>query len=509
MNIVELLLDTADRLPDHPALCFKGETMTFAEIKDRVYKVAGGLRRLGVDEHKKVALMVGNRPEYIISYFAILANGATVVPINPQFMENEVTYILNDSEADFIIIEESTMGVVKKASGQFKTINDIICLGSEPVDSYIQWTTLTAGSPIDRIVQLPSSQTAQIIYTSGTTGNPKGAEITQSNLNWMSVTAAVYNQLTPKDRVLCVLPLFHAYAKLHGFLAPIAHGATIYLEEKFHPYQTLEAISKNRITVFLGVPTMYSMFLQSPNFKELDFSELRTAGSGGASLPSEVIGQVMDRTGVRLSEGYGLTESTVMLCTTHSNAEKKIGSVGYPLPGVDMKIVDPEEKEVAPGVVGEIIFRGPNRMKGYYKKPDETQNTIKDGWLYTGDLAYKDDDGYYFIVDRKKDIIIRGGFNIYPREIEEVLYKHPDIVECSVIGRPDKVFGEKTVAYIVTKSDSPKTEEFADYCKGQMADYKVPDFIEFIDALPKSGTGKILKTALKKQDKKMTDMQRQ
>lgn len=503
MNIVELLESTASRLPNRPVLHFRGSLMTYQELADTVYSFAAGLKEYGVGHGTKVALMMTNRPEYIISYFAILANGGTVVPINPTFKEKETAYIINDSESELLIMEEMTRPVIESAKSDFQHVREIFYYGEEENLPFKDWHTLGVQSPISQSISMPADAIAQIIYTSGTTGSPKGAMITHGNLNWMSITAAVTNQLSTKDRVLCVLPLFHAYAKLQGFLSPIAHGAAIYLEEKFHPMDTLDKIAKEKITVFLGVPTMYALFLRNPKISKYDFSHLRIAGCGGASLPSEILHKANQSLGVDIGEGYGLTESTVMLMTTPRDLPKKLKSVGMPLPGVDLKIVDPEGKETAPHQVGEVIFRGPNMMKGYYKKPEETENTIKDGWLYTGDLAYYDEEGYHFIVDRKKDMIIRGGFNIYPRELEEILYEHPGILECSVIGRPDEVFGEKTVAYINKKSPELTEDEVKAYCASKLAEYKVPDYVCFIDEIPKSGTGKILKTVLKERDKKI------
>ena len=502
MNIVELLESTASRLPNKPALHFRGSSINYRDLLDSVYSHAAGLKEHGVKNGTKVALMMTNRPEYIISYFAVLANGGTVVPINPTFKEKETSYIINDSESELLIMEELTRPVIEKAKSEFKYIREIFYYGTEENSPFMEWHGLSSKSKISHAVPLPSDSVAQIIYTSGTTGHPKGAMITHDNLNWMSITAAVTNQLSSQDRVLCVLPLFHAYAKLQGFLSPIAHGAAIYLEERFHPVDTLEKLANEKITIFLGVPTMYALFLRNPKINEHDFSHLRIAGCGGASLPAEILQKANQSLGVDIGEGYGLTESTVMLMTTPRDLPKKMKSVGIPLPGVELKIVDPEGKETAPHQVGEVIFRGPNMMKGYYKKPDETENTIKDGWLYTGDLAYYDEEGYHFIVDRKKDMIIRGGFNIYPRELEEVLYEHPGILECSVIGRPDEIFGEKTVAYINKKSPDLTEEEVKAYCAGKLAEYKVPDHVCFIDEIPKSGTGKILKTVLKERDRK-------
>jgi len=312
----------------------------------------------------------------------------------------------------------------------------------------------------------------------------------------MTETCTKMTEVIHEDRVLVVLPLFHAYAKLQGLLQCVLKGSTIYLEERFIPEVILQKIADYKITIYLGVPTMYTMFLSLPKIHELDFSNLRLAGCGGASLPMEIMERVNKAMGVELGEGYGQTESTVMISCFPPNSEKQYGSVGLPLPGIDLKIVEPSGREVPLGEVGEIIFRGPNTMKGYYKKEEETNDTIKDGWVYTGDLGRQDERGFLYIVDRKKDMIIRGGYNVYPREIEEVLYTHPDIVECAVIGESDPVFGEEVAAYIVTK-ESRSPEEIVTFCKQHLVHYKVPRKIYFLSELPKTATGKILKTPLK------------
>lgn len=497
MNIIELLQSTVERYPEIPALVFRDQEISYQELGKRVRKAASGLKALGVTLDTKVGLMMSNKPEYIITYFAILANGGTVVPLNPLFKEAEVAYILNDSDSEYLVLEEMSLSVIQRVKNELTSVKDIICYGDSDEHS---WASLLTYPEMENFVPRYGSETAQIIYTSGTTGFPKGAMITHANLNWMAIAAAVTNSVKPGDRILCVLPLFHAYAKLQGALANIAHGGTIYIEERFEPVSILDKLAKNKINIFLGVPTMYTMFIHSPNINELDFSALRIAGSGGASIPAEVIDKVKQLMDVDISEGYGLTESTVMLCASPREGVKKVGSTGVPLAGVSLKIVDPEGNKVGPKEVGEIIFRGPNLMKGYYKQPQETANAIRDGWMHTGDLAYADEDGYIFIVDRMKDMIIRGGFNVYPREVEEVLYTHPNVIECAIIGRPDPVFGEKIAAYVVTKTEQEE-EELREYCKQKLVHYKTPDYIIFIKEIPKSGTGKMLKTALKKLDK--------
>ncbi|WP_042456864.1 class I adenylate-forming enzyme family protein [Neobacillus dielmonensis] len=495
MNISQILLNTANELPTHPAIVFRNASLSYQELAELVKEKAAGLKKYGLQNGSHVALMMANKPEYAIAYFSLLAIGATVVPINPTFKSSEIVYILNDAEVEALIVDEVGLAEVQKSASQFSTVKQIFSLPS--VDRFIHWEAVNGHSADFWPEPKTSNDDAQIIYTSGTTGKPKGAIITHGNLEWMSQTSAEILALTKEDRVLVVLPLFHAYAKLQGLLQCVLKGSTIYLEERFIPDVILQRIAENRITVFLGVPTMYTMFVHSPRIKEFDFSSLRIAGSGGASLPVEILEKVKTEMGVEIGEGYGQTESTVMISCFPDEITKKPGSVGVPLPGIDLKIVDPSGKEVPVGEVGEIIFKGLNTMKGYYKKTEETNETIKDGWLYTGDLGRQDEEGYLYIVDRKKDMIIRGGYNVYPREVEEVLYTHPEIVECAVVGESDPVFGEEVAAYVVTRTEQTP-EDIVAYCKQQLAHYKVPRRIYFLTELPKTTTGKILKTPLRK-----------
>lgn len=495
MNIAQFLLNQTKVRPKHPVIVFRNEKISFEQLTIRVKEKAVGLRKCGIKDNDHVALMMANKPEYAIAYFALLSIGATVIPINPMFKENEISYILNDSESVALIVDEIGINEVIKCQGNISTVKMIISL--QPMEAVISWNEVS-GDPADYfIVPKVPDDLAQIIYTSGTTGKPKGALITHGNMAWMTKTAANMLELTEEDRILVVLPLFHAYAKLQGLLNTIYKGCTMFLEERFIPDVILQRISEYKITIFLGVPTMYTMFLSLPQIKELDFSNLRTAGCGGATLPREILEKINDAMGVDIGEGYGQTESTVMISCFPPNSEKVHGSVGLPLPGMELKIVDPNGKEVPIGEVGEIIFRGPNAMKGYYKKEYETRETIKDGWVYTGDLGKRDEKGLLYIVDRKKDMIIRGGYNVYPREVEEVLYKHPHMVECAVVGESDPTFGEEVAAYVVVK-ESTTIEDITTYCKERLAHYKIPRKIYFLDSLPKNATGKILKAPLKK-----------
>lgn len=495
MNTANLLFKTAEDVPKNTALVFRNQTMSYEELALKVKEKAVGLRKYGITDGSHVGLMAGNKPDYAIAYFALLSLGATVVPINPLFKENEITYILNDAEATALIVDEIGLEEVQTCRDRLSTVNMIFSLPKE--QPFIHWDQVRGNSTDFFPEDKNPDDHAQIIYTSGTTGKPKGAIITHGNLEWMANTSAAMTDMTSGDRVLVVLPLFHAYAKLQGLLQCILKGATIYLEERFIPDAILQRLSDNNITVFFGVPTMYTMFVHSPKIKELQFPHLRLAGCGGASLPIEIMEKVKAEMGVELGEGYGQTESTVMISCFPQNVPKKYGSVGLPLPGIELKIIAPSEREVPVGEVGEIIFRGPNAMKGYFKKDEATRETIVNGWVYTGDLGRRDEQGYLYIVDRKKDMIIRGGYNVYPREIEEVLYTHPDIIECAVVGENDPIFGEEVAAYVVTRNPRT-TDDISSYCKQHLAHYKIPKRIYFLPELPKTATGKILKTPLKK-----------
>jgi len=497
MNIVHSLVESAKTLPNHSAVIFKKEAISYGELTQQVLRLASGFKSKGIKKGTHVAMMVSNCPEYIITYYGLLAIGATVIPINPLFKAAELTYILNNSDSEVLVLDHNSLEAVTKSKNALEKTKMFIYIGDNQPEWMLSWEHLVKDEPLKELVEVDPDDLAQIIYTSGTTGQPKGAMITHGNIDWMSKTSLkLSSMMTPDDRILLVLPLYHAYAKLQGMVTPFSVGATIYLEERFHPDHILKAISEEKITQFMGVPTMYTMFVNNPKITEYDFSSLKLCGSGGASIPVEIIEKVNKLMGVEVMEGYGQTESTVMISRTRPNEDRRPGSVGLPVPGMDFKIVDIEGREVPRGEVGEIIFRGPNAMKGYYKKPEETLRTIKDGWVYTGDLARLDELGFIYIVDRKNDMIIRGGYNIYPREIEEVLYTHESVVECAVIGEADPIFGEQVAAYIVTNKDIEK-EAIMSFCEEHLVHYKVPRIIYFIDELPKNATGKILKSKVK------------
>ncbi|MHB1418448.1 MAG: class I adenylate-forming enzyme family protein [Bacillota bacterium] len=497
MNVAQALFITASRQPKHPAILHNDEVITYKQLLDDVERLAGSMAGLGIKPGDRVAIFMGNYPEYITSYFAVLTIGASVVPINPIYQSPEVSFIVNNAKAVAIIADTGYMGTLRNA--RFDTVKHMILAGAGEYPGALRLSDMVSCggpgfTPIDRL----PGDTAQIIYTSGTTGVPKGAMITHANLEWMSMICRDTFQLKPEDRVVCVLPLFHAYAKVQAMLTPVTAGATIILISKFEPGTVMRQMVTRKATIFFGVPTMYVMFVNSPEVEEYDFSNLRVAVSGGASIAVEVIHKVREKMGLEICEGYGLTESTVMSTMNPYHGMKKIGSIGLPIPDVQIIIVDEENQEVPAGQTGELLVRGPNIMKGYYNNLEATAAALRDGWLHTGDVASIDEDGYFYIVDRKKDMIIRGGFNVYPREIEEVIFTHSKVAEVAVIGVPDPVFGEESKAFIVLKGgEQASGNEIIEFCRSRLARYKVPKFVAFVNTIPKTSTGKIDKKALR------------
>jgi long-chain acyl-CoA synthetase len=354
-------------------------------------------------------------------------------------------------------------------------------------------------SPDPRVASRGGDDTAVVLYTSGTTGKPKGAELTHANLGTnAAVIARTLLLLAPEDVVMGCLPLFHSFGQTCALNAAVGVGATLTLITRFDPAQVLRVIARDRVTVFEGVPTMYAAMLGAPNRGQVDVSSLRVCISGGAALPVEVLRGFEQEFGCVILEGYGLSETSPAASFNHPHQERKVGSIGTPIEGVQMRVVDGGGREVPVGEVGEIAIRGHNIMRGYWRRPEATAEAIPDGWFRSGDLGRVDDDGYFFIVDRKKELIIRGGFNVYPREVEEVLYEHPAVGEAAVIGLPHESLGQEVAAAVALKPGAQATpEEIRDYVKGQVAPYKYPRHVWIVQVLPKTATGKILRREIR------------
>jgi long-chain acyl-CoA synthetase len=490
MNLAHNLVRSAASFPDHPAVRLDDTTLTYAALDERSARLAGRLTAAGVRPGDRVAIMLPNVPDFATVYYGVLRAGGVVVPMNPLLKEREVGYYLADSGARLIFAWHGCAGAARAGA-------DLAGAACQVVDARFG-DQLTA-PPVRGVVDRAGSDTAVILYTSGTTGQPKGAELTHASLAINAgITATDLIRIGPGDVVFGGLPLFHSFGQTCGLNAAIGAGACLTLVARFAPDKVFEVLARDRVTVFEGVPTMYVALLAAPEGDRYDPSALRLCVSGGAALPVEVLHGFEKAFGCVILEGYGLSETSPVASFNHPDAERKPGSIGTPIRGVRMRLVDQVGDDVPPGEIGEIAIQGHNVMKGYWRRADATAEAIPDGWFRTGDLARRDDDGYYFIVDRKKELIIRGGYNVYPREIEEVLYEHPAVLEAAVIGIPDAALGEEVGAAVALRPEATTTAaELQEYVKERVAAYKYPRRVWVLEALPKGPTGKLLKREIR------------
>ena len=487
-NLAVNLIETVGTYPERPAVRLGDATSSYRELDEQSAHVACALRQRNVRLGDRVAIMLPNLPVFPAIYYGILRAGGVVVPMNPLLKAREVAYYLEDSGANLIF---AWQGVADEAAkGAARAGTDIV-----EVDQAAFADFLATVTPASDVVDRDGQDTAVILYTSGTTGKPKGAELTHDNLGRnVDVVCSDLLELTHEDLIFGGLPLFHSFGQTVTLNTAVASGACLSLLPRFDPGQALQVLAEHRATVFAGVPTMYGALLAQPERSAYDVSALRLCVSGGAAMPVEVLRGFEQAFGCTILEGYGLSETSPVASFNHPHRERKPGSVGTPIRGVQMRVVDERGQEVGQGDVGEIVIRGHNIMKGYWQRPEETATAIPDGWFRTGDLGRVDSDGYFSIVDRKKDMIIRGGYNVYPREIEEVLYEHAAVAEAAVIGVPHPQLGEDVAAAVALKPGARATpNELREFVKGQVAAYKYPRHVWVVDALPKGPTGKILK----------------
>ncbi len=488
MNLASMVVESAERSPDAPAVRLGDAELAYGELDERSARLAALLREKGVAQGDRVGVMLPNVPEFPVAYYGVLRAGAIVVPMNVLLKRREIAFYLEDSGAKLLLAwhgfaEEARAGAADA--------------GAEPVEVEPESfaAMLAEREPSPQVAATADDDTAVILYTSGTTGKPKGAELTQTNL-WRNadVSSRTTCEVAAGDVVLGALPLFHSFGQTVGMNASVKVGACLTLVPKFDPGEALETMQRDRVTHFYGVPTMFGALLHHPERECFDTSALRTCVTGGASMPVEVLRGFEDAFGAVVLEGYGLSETSPVASSNHPEMERKPGSIGTPIEGVEMRVVDEDDNEVAQGEVGEILIRGHNIMKGYWQRPDATAEAMRGGWFHSGDMARTDEDGYFYIVDRKKDLIIRGGYNVYPREVEEVLYEHPKIREAAVVGVPHDEWGEEIGAAVVLHEDEELSpEEVSAYVKDRIAAYKYPRVVWFVDDLPKGPTGKILK----------------
>lgn len=493
---------------DKTAYYFMDKPVTYGELDAAVSKFANGLKKLGLEKGDHIALLLGNSPQFIIALYGAMRAGISTIPVNPIYTPNEIQYILENGDVKAVVALDMFVPFVDAVDAHLPKVEHYIICETGPAQTRTEYThpklksfsrILEESFPVAEEVPLDDDDTAVILYTSGTTGKPKGAMLTHKNLYSNASDIGEYLRMSSRDRVITALPMFHVFCLSVAVNAPLISGATLLILPKFSPKEVFRVAKKYEATIFAGVPTMYNYLYQYEAGTPKDFATLRLCISGGASMPVALLKNFEKKFNVLISEGYGLSEASPVTCFNPLDRPRKPGSIGTNIVHVENKVVDELGNEVPVGEVGELVVRGPNVMKGYYKMPEETAATIRNGWLYTGDLARMDEDGYFYIVDRKKDMVIVGGFNVYPREVEEVLYDHPDVVEAAAVGIPDPNQGEVVKVFVVSKNESLTEEELLGYCRERLAKYKVPQEIEFLDELPKNTTGKILRRSLKEQ----------
>ena len=484
-NLAHNLVETTAEHADRRAVRLEDSILSFGELLDAAGRTATLLRARGVEPGDRVGLVLPNVPAFPIAFYGALIAGAVVVPMNPLLKEREVEYYLTDSAARVVIAGEAMAEAAQKAAAGVGI--ECLVFGDEGPEDLPGEST--------ELVERDGADTAVLLYTSGTTGQPKGAELTHDNLATNVATVAeTLLEAGPDDVIMGCLPLFHVFGLTCGLNTAVKTGACLTLISRFDGGKALEVIARDRVTIFEGVPTMYSAMLHDPGAATADLGSLRTCLSGGSALPVEVMKAFEQQFGCIILEGYGLSETSPVASFNHPRAERKPGTIGTQVRGMQMRLLDETGTDVASGQIGEIAIRGEGLMRGYWGRPDATAEAIPDGWFRTGDLATRDDEGYYTIVDRKKAMIIRGGYNVYPREIEEVLYEHPAVAEAAVVGIADDHLGEEVAAAVALKAGATATsEELIAHVKARVAAYKYPRRLWLVDALPKGPTGKILR----------------
>jgi long-chain acyl-CoA synthetase len=499
-NLATIVRESAKASPDKPAVAFDGGTMTYAQLDALSDSCAEGLCGIGIKPGDAVALQLPNIPQFLVAYFGILKAGAVVVPMNVLFKARETAYCLSHSDARALI----TWGGMADEAGKGAAeagVSDVFVVGPAPDGtSMTAFTDLLKPAPPRRPLAVRDPMdTAVVVFTSGTTGRPKGAELTHIQLYMNADIPGRMFDIKAEDVALAALPLFHIYGLSSVLNICIRFGCTLSLVPRFDAEAALKAIERDHATIFDGVPTMFIALLEHPELDKYDASSLRVTISGGAPIPAQVLDAFEEKFGIAILEGYGLTETASTCSFNPSVDERRAYSVGKPIWGTEMQIWDEQGNALPPGRehVGEIVTQGIHVMKGYLNQPEATAEAFAGGWFHTGDLGYMDEDGFYFIVDRKKDLIIRGGYNVYPREVEEVLYSHPAVAAAAVVGVPHVRLGEEVKAFVTFKPGKSATEEeLIAYCKERMAAYKYPRSVEVRDALPLTAAGKIAKREL-------------
>ncbi|WP_088011733.1 long-chain-fatty-acid--CoA ligase [Gottfriedia acidiceleris] len=489
MNIYGMVKEVADNKSKNIAYIYNGNKINYEELMSSCENIAHILVENKIEKGDKIAILLGNSPEFVQTYLAILKLGAIVIPLNPSFTESELSYILKDSATKLVIATSDQKEKLKSVKKQCHTLLNIILIDEIKQNEIVNIQL--------EEIEIGQNDTAVILYTSGTTGNPKGAMLSHSNLIENASDFTKLIELSDSDRMIAVLPMFHSFCLTLCVNMILLNGASTIIIPKFNPAELVEVIKKEKATLIAAVPTIYNYLYQLKSATANDFRTLRACISGGASIPLELLQSIQEKYNILIVEGYGLSETAPVLTFNPYRGICKPGSVGLDLPSVETKIFNENGEEVPSGEVGEVVAVGPNVMRGYLNKIEETEKAFINGWFKTGDLGKKDEDGYLFLLDRKKDVIITNGYNVYPREIEERLYEHQNIIEAAVVGKPDQLIGESVCAYLVVSNDSLSESEIIDFCKKALVYYKVPKEIYFVKELPKNSTGKILKRKLR------------
>jgi long-chain acyl-CoA synthetase len=502
VNLADGLRAAAERDPDAAAIVFQGRAMSFGDLDDLADRSAAAFAGLGVGKGDRVALVAGNVPEFVSSLYGILRAGGVVCPLNVQMTPEELGYILADAGARVAVTEVATLPPVLAVRDRVAYLETVLVIGGPPAPSgTLSLEEALGGAGDPPVVATEPTDLAVIAYTSGTTASPKGAMLTHGNLtaNLDQLEAVPSLAARPGDVVLVVLPLFHSYALNTALNLAIRGGATSLLVERFDPGETLDLIHRHGVTVVVGAPPMYAAWLAAAEADHsADLSTVRLATSGAAALPPGMFDRFRAAFGVTICEGYGLTEAAPAVTATPSGAEAKPGSIGPPLPGVEVRLVDADGDDADEDDPGEILIRGPNVFAGYWGRPEATAEAFDGEWLRTGDVAVRDDDGYLFLVDRKKDLIIVSGFNVYPHEVEDAIERDPRVAEVAVVGVHDERTGEAVQAWVVpAEGRSLSPEDVLDWLHGLLARFKWPREVLVVDALPHLVTGKVLRRALR------------
>jgi long-chain acyl-CoA synthetase len=500
-NIVELLENTVATYPDKVGFISEDRRLTFKEFDGTVNRIAAGLAKHGVKRGDHVALLLGVQLEFPLSFFALMKLGAMVVPLNTRFKGEELAYEINDSESTLLIVDEEFWPHIDSVRGELKTVEKIFFTGRDLPEGALPFSLLKeCKEEVFPRAALSESDDAAIMYTSGTTGKPKGAVLHQRGIVLTAMLVSDFVQFRPEDRMMCCIPLFHITGLTCLMLPPIFSGVACVYMRQFKTKEFLEIMAKEKVTQYMGVINVIWLMINHPDFEKYDFSFFRTALFGGSPATEEMVRGIFSKLPhIQISVGYGLTECfAITTSTPFEDALRKIKAVGKCLPTVDVKIVDDEGREVRAGSIGEILLGGAKVFKGYWKRPEATRETIVEGWVRTGDIGKVDEEGFVYVLDRKKDMINRGGEKIYSLEVENVICDNPKILEVAVVGVPDKVMGEVVKACIALKPGEKATEaEIKTFCAERLADYKVPKFVEFMESLPRNPAGKVSKPELR------------